>query len=201
MEAFPESLTLCEVTQRSRMDCPRKANDAELCCFLWCALEQTTERTIQMLVIWDSMTLIIVSLQWKKRLTISVYYFWTLPCYTRVFQYILVSSCTILRWNASFLFLNIWWYGYKDVIFKQNENVVDSPLPIYWLSDSISILWLYYWQEADVRTWWLIICRFSWHDITAGDVTAATAYLINEYSVIANWLHNLPIWAYFTNRN
>ena len=129
--------------------------------------------------------------------TIYVYYFWTLPCYTRVFQYILVSSCTILQWNASFLFLNIWWYGYKEVIFKQNENVVDSPLPIYWLSDSISILWLYYWQEADVRTWWLIICRFRWHDITAGDVTAATAYLINEYSVIANWLHNLPIWAYF----
>ena len=35
-----------------------KANDMELWCFLWSAPEQTIEYTIQMLVIWDAITLI-----------------------------------------------------------------------------------------------------------------------------------------------
>ena len=39
-----------------------KASDTELWCFLWSASEQTVERTIEMLVIWDAITLIMTSL-------------------------------------------------------------------------------------------------------------------------------------------
>ena len=41
-----------------------KANDAELWCFLWSAPEQTVEQTIETLVIWDAIALIMMSLQW-----------------------------------------------------------------------------------------------------------------------------------------
>ena len=39
-----------------------KASDAELWCFLWSAPEQTVERTIETLVIWDAIALIMKSL-------------------------------------------------------------------------------------------------------------------------------------------
>ena len=39
-----------------------QASNAELCCFLWSAPEQTAEQTIGMLVIWDAMAFIITSL-------------------------------------------------------------------------------------------------------------------------------------------
>ena len=33
---------------------PHKGQDAELCCFLWSAPEQTVKQTIETLVIWDA---------------------------------------------------------------------------------------------------------------------------------------------------
>ena len=39
-----------------------KASDAELWYFLWSVPEQTAEQTIEMLVIWDAITLIMTSL-------------------------------------------------------------------------------------------------------------------------------------------
>ena len=39
-----------------------KASDAELWCFLWPALEQTVEQTIETPVIWDAIALIMTSL-------------------------------------------------------------------------------------------------------------------------------------------
>ena len=40
-----------------------KASNAELWCFLWSAPEQTVEQIIKNLVIWDAITLIMMSLQ------------------------------------------------------------------------------------------------------------------------------------------
>ena len=39
-----------------------KASDAELWCFLWSVLEQMVVQTLEMLVIWDTITLIMMSL-------------------------------------------------------------------------------------------------------------------------------------------
>ena len=39
-----------------------KASNVELWGFLWCAPEQTAELTVEMLVIWDAMALIMTSL-------------------------------------------------------------------------------------------------------------------------------------------
>ena len=39
-----------------------KASDAEPWCFLWRAPEQTAVQTVQMLVIWDAMAVIVTSL-------------------------------------------------------------------------------------------------------------------------------------------
>ena len=39
-----------------------KASDAELSCFLWSAHEQTVEQTIETLVIWDAIAIIMTSL-------------------------------------------------------------------------------------------------------------------------------------------
>ena len=39
-----------------------KASEMELWCFLWCAPEQTAEQTVEMLVIWDALALIVTSL-------------------------------------------------------------------------------------------------------------------------------------------
>ena len=39
-----------------------KASDAGLWYFLWCAPEQMTEQTVQMPVIWDTVTIIMTSL-------------------------------------------------------------------------------------------------------------------------------------------
>ena len=41
-----------------------KASNAERWCFLWCAPQQTAEQTVDMLVIWDAMSLIMASLKW-----------------------------------------------------------------------------------------------------------------------------------------
>ena len=41
---------------------PPPASDVELWCFLWCAPEQTAEQTIEMLVIWDAIVLIVTPL-------------------------------------------------------------------------------------------------------------------------------------------
>ena len=41
-----------------------KTNDVELCGFLWSALEQTIEQSIEMPVIWDAIALIMTSLWW-----------------------------------------------------------------------------------------------------------------------------------------
>ena len=39
-----------------------KASDAELCCFLWSAPEQTAKQTLETLVIWDTIALVMTSL-------------------------------------------------------------------------------------------------------------------------------------------
>ena len=39
-----------------------KASDAEICCFLWYAPEQTVEKTTETLVIWDAIALIMTLL-------------------------------------------------------------------------------------------------------------------------------------------
>ena len=41
-----------------------KASDAEFWCFLWCAPEQSAKQTIETPVIWDTIALIMMSLQW-----------------------------------------------------------------------------------------------------------------------------------------
>ena len=38
-----------------------KANDAELWCFVWYAPEQTVEQTVEMVAIWNAITLIVIS--------------------------------------------------------------------------------------------------------------------------------------------
>ena len=47
----------------------RKASDEELWCFFWSVPEPTVEQTMEMPVIWDTITLIMTSLWWKKWLT------------------------------------------------------------------------------------------------------------------------------------
>ena len=42
----------------------QRARDAELRCFLWSAPEQMVEQTIETLVIWDAIALIMTSLEW-----------------------------------------------------------------------------------------------------------------------------------------
>ena len=49
----------------------KKASDAELWCFLWCAPEQIAEQTVHMLVNWGDIALIMTSLYWS-----SIIIFW-----------------------------------------------------------------------------------------------------------------------------
>ena len=49
-----------------------KASDSWLWYFLWCAPEQTTEQTVEMLVIWNTMVLIMASLYYTWNVTVSV---------------------------------------------------------------------------------------------------------------------------------
>ena len=51
-----------ELTTRDRWIPPTKASDTELWCFLCSALEQTAEQTIETLVIWDAIALIMTPL-------------------------------------------------------------------------------------------------------------------------------------------
>ena len=53
---------------RSALDTPHEGQNVELC-FLWCAPEQTTEQTMEMLVIWDAMALIVTPLWCGKTST------------------------------------------------------------------------------------------------------------------------------------
>ena len=43
-----------------------RGSDAGLWCFLWSAPEQTAEQTIETLVIWDAIALIMTSLSWNE---------------------------------------------------------------------------------------------------------------------------------------
>ena len=47
-----------------------KAIDAELWCFLWSAPQQTVEQRIETPVIWDTIVLIMTSLQWSWKLSV-----------------------------------------------------------------------------------------------------------------------------------
>ena len=60
METF-SSVTGPLVTDHRRIPLTN-ASDAEFCCFLWSAPEQTAEQTIEMSVIWDTIVLIMTSL-------------------------------------------------------------------------------------------------------------------------------------------
>ena len=60
MEIFSALLALCEGSPP--VVSLTKASDAELWCFLWCVPELTAEQTVEMLVIWDAMALIVTSL-------------------------------------------------------------------------------------------------------------------------------------------
>ena len=53
---------LCKISTGHRWIPLTKASNAELRCFLWSALEQTAEQTIEMPVIWDAIALIMTSL-------------------------------------------------------------------------------------------------------------------------------------------
>ena len=64
METFPHYWPFVRGVDRWPVDPLKKASDAELWCFLWSAPEQTAEQTIEMPVIWDSIALIMTSLQW-----------------------------------------------------------------------------------------------------------------------------------------
>ena len=86
METFSALLALCEGNYRSPVDSLIKASDADLCCFLWCSPEQTTEQTFQMPVIWDAMPLIVTSLQWV-----------TAICFTSVNNMMTSSNGNIFR--------------------------------------------------------------------------------------------------------
>ena len=48
-----------------------KASNMEFSCFLWCLPKQTVEQTVNMLVIWDTITLMIMSLLWKCHVIIK----------------------------------------------------------------------------------------------------------------------------------
>ena len=61
METFSRYWPFVRGIYRSPLNSLFKANDAEICCFLWSAPEQTVEQTIEMPVIWDAMALIMVS--------------------------------------------------------------------------------------------------------------------------------------------
>ena len=62
---FRVTVLLCgEFTAGHRWIPHTKANDAEIWCFLWSALEPTVEQTIVTLVIWGAIALIMTSLQY-----------------------------------------------------------------------------------------------------------------------------------------
>ena len=60
-EKFPALLAFVRGNHRSPADSPPKASYAELWCFLWSAPEQTIMQTIETLVIWDTIALIMTS--------------------------------------------------------------------------------------------------------------------------------------------
>ena len=67
MEIFSALLTLFEGGSTGHRWIPltKAYTRAELWCFPWCMHEQTTEQTVEILVIWDAMALIMTSLQWS----------------------------------------------------------------------------------------------------------------------------------------
>ena len=78
METFSALLALCEGNQPVTDVSPlTKASGAELRCFLWSVPEQTVGQTIETLVIWDAIALIMMSL---KCLLLPA------PCHGRIFH-------------------------------------------------------------------------------------------------------------------
>ena len=62
METFSVLLSLCDGNSPVTGEFPlTKASDAELWCFCWSAPEQTVEQIIEMLVIWEAVVLIMMS--------------------------------------------------------------------------------------------------------------------------------------------
>ena len=59
---FPRYWPLWEESTDHRWIPLIKASNAELRCFLLCAPEQTAKQTVEMMVIWDAITLIMTSL-------------------------------------------------------------------------------------------------------------------------------------------
>ena len=89
-----------------------KARGAELWCFLWSAPEQTVEQTIETLVIWDIIALIVTSLQWKSPHKEPVVQRFNILCHYPVIKSIrtnvwtretkcLCVHCTVLTFIAS----------------------------------------------------------------------------------------------------
>ena len=63
METFSVLLVLCEGNPPANLCIPlTKASDAELCCILWSAPEQTVEQTIEATGVWDAIALVMTSL-------------------------------------------------------------------------------------------------------------------------------------------
>ena len=62
MKAYYALLALCEGNPQVTSGFPSRASDTELWCFLWCEPEQTVEQTVEILVIWDAMALIVTPL-------------------------------------------------------------------------------------------------------------------------------------------
>ena len=61
METFSALLALCEGIGYRWIPLT-KANEAELCYFLWSVTKQTVEQIIETPVVWDDITLIMTSL-------------------------------------------------------------------------------------------------------------------------------------------
>ena len=71
MEPYSTLLALCEGNPPvTRGFPPQRARNTELKCFLWCAPERTVEKTVELLVIWGAMTVMLchcsVTVKWTN---------------------------------------------------------------------------------------------------------------------------------------
>ena len=120
----------------------KKARDAELWCFLWSAPEQTPEQTVETLVIWDAIALIIMTLlQWNKTKRAPCAYFLKRTVH---------ESRTQRHWLQQpigfNMFLIVWtWNGLKHV-YKMNWLTKTTPAILTLLIESVKTTSM--WNES-----------------------------------------------------
>ena len=93
MEQFPCCRPFVRVIHCHRWIPFTKASDAELCFFLWFAPEQTAYQTVEMLMTWDAMSLIVTSLWWELR----QYHGWQCPASTH--RHVINTNIDSLQWR------------------------------------------------------------------------------------------------------